>query len=112
MIESPVLPFLLILLAGEIVALSIYQGVFRVIPRLRDHAELDWGNVAEGVVERTFLFFAFANGFEVALLFFGTLKIATHLTERDETPDKMVFLIGNLVSAGLAIGYFVIYTQV
>jgi hypothetical protein len=100
-----VLSFLLV----ELLALGLFQIVlnpwFKVKPRFQD--------IAEGFVERLFLLFALVLNIQAALIFFGALKVATHINLEDEPdrPDgslpKTYYLLGNLTSVGLALlAYF------
>ena len=110
-----------VLIAGEVMALLLYRLVINrpyQIPMSKE-------GVVGGMVERFFLFLAFVNGLPWALIFFGALKIATHISpggsgdedaggdgESDGKPKqlpKTYYLIGNLASASLAIAYLMVW---
>ncbi len=67
------------------------------------------------MLERVFLAFALINGQTGALTFFSALKLATRLKHTEGTADHNKFndyyLIGNLVSAGVAILYVYLFNH-
>jgi hypothetical protein len=73
----------------------------------------DFKSILKGIIERLFLVISLINGYSNALTFFSALKLATRLkhTEADSTSNKFndYYLIGNLVSVTVAIGYVYVY---
>ena len=74
---------------------------------------LDFKSIIKGMIERLFLLIALANNYPHALTFFSALKLATRLkhTEPANGENKFndYYLIGNLVSVAVAIGYVYLF---
>ena len=74
---------------------------------------IDFKSLVKGVIERVFLTVALINGYSQALTFFSALKLATRLKhsaiKEDEDKFNDYYLVGNLVSVMLAIGYVNLY---
>lgn len=74
----------------------------------------DFKSIIKGVIERLFLLISLVNDYPHALTFFSALKLATRL-KHSETPQTEenkfndYYLIGNLISVAVAIGYVYIY---
>lgn len=125
---SFILAWLCVAVIGEMFALILF-GFIRAI-HARRKLELEFGELAKsvrrppvftlrfdldwlrGVLERTVISIGLMAGYPHVLTFFGALKIATGLSQRNQ--DKSApghvwsmnyFLTGNLVSALLAIFY-------
>ena len=101
---------ILIFLASEVVIAFIFAIVAQVFYH---KIGLDFKSIFKGVVERLFLFIALVNGYSQALTFFSALKLATRLKHHDAPNDMDGFndyyLLGNLISVALAIGYVYLY---
>lgn len=103
--------FIAILCIGELVATLIFR--FALNPRFKINQTP--ASIAEGVMERLFLFLCFVNGIHIALVFFGALKIATHVNPHDNPPNegkslpKLYYLMGNLLSATFAVLYEIVW---
>ncbi len=73
----------------------------------------DFKSIIKGVVERLFLLISLVSNYPHALTFFSALKLATRLkhNETPQTENKFndYYLIGNLISVAVAIGYVYIY---
>ena len=74
----------------------------------------DFKSIIKGVVERLFLFIALVNGYTQALTFFSALKLATRLKHSETEAAKEnkfndYYLIGNLASVAITIGYVYVY---
>ena len=73
----------------------------------------DFKSILKGVIERLFLVISLVNGYSNALTFFSALKLATRLKHDDTGAASNKFndyyLIGNLVSVIVAIGYVYVY---
>ena len=96
--------FVVIIVGGEVIATLIFWAIVRGFKR----DKLSVGGVTRGLLERLFLFFCLVNGVMHALTLFGALKIATHIKDDDQVTNDY-FLIGNLISAFLAICYYLLY---
>lgn len=104
---------LLLLLFG--MSEIIIAFVFAVIAQ-QFYAKLgfDFKSIIKGVVERLFLFIALVNGYTQALTFFSALKLATRLKHSETEAAKEnkfndYYLIGNLASVAITIGYVYVY---
>jgi len=110
---NEVLWFAVILLCGEMIAALFYRFVLNPPFKI----EQTKSTILEGFVERLFLFLSFVNGLYVALVFFGALKIATHINPNDNPPEqasdlpKNYYLMGNLISATFAVVYELLWRQ-
>ncbi len=66
-------------------------------------------------MERVFLMIALLNNYPHALTFFSALKLATRLRHKDPDNKENAFndfyLIGNLVSVTVVIGYTFLYNR-
>jgi hypothetical protein len=73
----------------------------------------DFKSIIKGIIERLFLFVSLVSNYPHALTFFSALKLATRLkhNETPQTENKFndYYLIGNLISVAVAIGYVYIY---
>lgn len=70
----------------------------------------DFKSIIKGVAERLFLVVCLLNGYNHGLTLFGALKLGTRLKRNDDTggDDKRFndyYLLGNLISVSIAIGY-------
>lgn len=54
--------------------------------------------IVRGLVERGFLTICFINGIFQGLIVFGTLKVATRLSDKSDNISNSYYLIGNMVS--------------
>jgi len=75
---------------------------------------IDFRSLLKGVIERGFLFVSLINDFPHALTLFGALKVATRLKHTSANPEEEdsfnnFYLIGNLISVMIAIGYVYAY---
>jgi hypothetical protein len=76
-------------------------------------SEIDIKSIMKGLIERLFLTIFIFNDLAHALTFFSALKLATRL-KHDENKDEIekfnnYYLIGNLVSATVALFYVFIW---
>ncbi|HMG08007.1 MAG TPA: hypothetical protein VK609_05820 [Mucilaginibacter sp.] len=74
---------------------------------------LNFKAIFKGIAERVFLFVTLTNGYTQALTFFSALKLATRLKHEEPKADldgfNDYYLIGNLLSVVVAIGYVYAY---
>ncbi|MEM6831905.1 MAG: hypothetical protein AAF551_15450 [Bacteroidota bacterium] len=94
----------IVFIIGELLALFVFWFVTKAFKK-----KLTISGVLRGVLERLFLFITLAAELTPAMAIFGALKIATRLS--DDKEDKIsndYFLVGNLVSILLVIGYYLI----
>jgi hypothetical protein len=88
--------------------------IFAVIAQVFYHKiGFNFKAIFKGLIERLFLFIALVNGYSQALTLFSALKLATRLKHHDD-PNEMdsfndYYLLGNLISVAVAIGYVYIY---
>lgn len=88
--------------------------IFAVIAQLFYHKlGFDFKAIFKGIVERIFLFVMLVNGYTQALTFFSALKLATRLKHEEPKDDldgfNDYYLLGNLLSVLVAIGYVYVY---
>ena len=89
-----------IYMIGELLALPIFYGITKMFKR-----KLTLSSVLRGALERLFLFIILLVDLPHGLAFFGALKIATRLKDDDKISNDY-FLVGNLTSVLMVIGYF------
>ncbi len=78
------------------------------------HERIEVHDVISGVIQRLFLFLCLSHHIYHALTFFGALKVAAHMRDRqdpqhdDKTTDRLYayYITGNLVTAGVAVCYW------
>lgn len=96
-----------ILLVSEMVLAFAFSVVSQIFYK---KLGLDFKSIFKGFFERVFLVISLYYGYSQALTFFSALKLATRLkhTENssgDQNKFNDFYLIGNLVSVSVAIGY-------
>jgi hypothetical protein len=77
----------------------------------------DFKSIIKGTIERLFLFVALANNYTQALTLFSALKLGTRLkhTEagsKEENNYNDYYLVGNLASVAIAIGYVYLFNNI
>ncbi|TZF81525.1 hypothetical protein FW774_18415 [Pedobacter sp. BS3] len=108
-----------IMLVSEIILAFVFSAIAQIWYKKNG---IDWRSVIKGVLERTFLMVALINSQTSALTFFSALKLATRLKHSETTDNKEnkreldnkfndYYLIGNLLSVCVAIGYTHLYTE-
>jgi len=104
--------FIIIFLLCE----GIIAFVFAVIAQVfYKKLGFDFKAILKGLLERVFLLIALVNGYSQALTLFSALKLATRL--KHEEPTKSMdgfndyYLLGNLLSVTVAIGYVYLYNH-
>ena len=70
----------------------------------------DFKSIIKGVVERLFLVISLFNGYHHGLTFFSAVKVATRIKHGEDNESMEArfndyYLIGNLISVSVAIGY-------
>jgi hypothetical protein len=101
----------IIIIAGIIVVAEMLLAfLFAVTAQvLYKKIGFDFKSIIKGMLERLFLMTAFINNYPGALTFFSALKLATRLKhhEKEGGDNKYndYYLVGNLVSVAVAIGY-------
>ncbi len=88
--------------------------IFAVIAQVFYHQiGLNFKAIFKGIMERLFLFVTLVNGYTQALTFFSALKLATRLKHEEPKADldgfNDYYLLGNLLSVVVAIGYVYTY---
>jgi len=89
-----------IYVVGELAALPIFYLITKMFKR-----DLTLSSVLRGALERLFLYIILLVQLPQGLAFFGALKIATRLKDDDKISNDY-FLVGNLASVLMVIGYF------
>ncbi|MEI6408950.1 MAG: hypothetical protein WCR52_06190 [Bacteroidota bacterium] len=100
-----------IALLAEIVLAFIFAVIAQVFYKKQG---LDFRSIFKGIIERAFLVIALVHDFPHALTFFSALKLGTRLKHKDldnasENAFNDFYLIGNLVSVAVAIGYVLLF---
>jgi hypothetical protein len=109
--------FILIFLLGELLAFFIFKGIRHRFERAsqKDAASrrLATSNaILKGWLERFFIFLCLINELPHALTVLGALKIGTRLDADKHHPvSNDYFLIGNITSILVGIGYFLIWNK-
>ena len=105
-----IIQFILALLITEALLAVIFYIVAAIFYK---KTEISVKSVVKGFTERLFLLIALVNGYSQALTFFSALKLGTRLKHQEPQPEMDRFndyyLIGNLTSVAIAIGYTWIY---
>ncbi len=88
--------------------------IFAVIAQVFYHTlGFNFKAIFKGMAERIFLFVMLVNGYTQALTFFSALKLATRLKHEEPKADldgfNDYYLLGNLLSVLIAIGYVYAY---
>lgn len=95
-----------IILVCEIVLAFMFSVISQVFYKKMG---FDFRSIFKGIIERMFLMFCLFNDYAHALTFFSALKLGTRLKheEKPESENKYndFYLIGNLVSVMVAVGY-------
>jgi len=101
-----ILIYVLVFIVGELFSSALYFFVTKGFSK-----RLNLGTLSRGWLERVFLFIVLINEIPQALILFGALKIGTRLKEGEDNISNDYFLVGNLISVLLALGYFLISTM-
>jgi hypothetical protein len=93
---------------------TLIAFLFAVIAQVFYHTlGFNFKAIFKGICERMFLFIMLINGYTQALTFFSALKLATRLKHEEPKSDldgfNDYYLIGNLLSVIVAIGYVYAY---
>jgi hypothetical protein len=95
---------LLVFIAGEILATLAFITIRKSIAGEGAFKKPDVETL-KGILERLVMFAGLLAGFSTVLVMFGALKLGTRLhDEKDKDVSNNYFLIGNLLSALIAIG--------
>ncbi len=92
--------YIAIYVVGELLALGIFFLVTKMF-----HRPLTLSSILRGGLERGFLYIILLVNLPQGMAFFGALKIATRLKDDDKISNDY-FLVGNLVSVLIVIGYY------
>jgi hypothetical protein len=99
--------FILAFAVGELVA----WGIFFLIRKWLAPAQIHNGfSMLKGLIERLMLYIGFVANIPTVIVFFGAIKIGTRLKEiNNEKISNDYFLVGNAVSAIIAISEFIAF---
>ena len=108
------MPEYVVLLLVFIIVEVFIAFIFAVIAQIFYHRiGLNFKAIFKGMAERLFLFIMLVNGYSQALTFFSALKLATRLKHEEPAKDldgfNDYYLLGNLISVAVAIGYVYVY---
>ncbi len=96
----------ILILIAEIILAFMFSVISQVFYKKMG---FDFRSIFKGIIERMFLMFCLFNDYPHALTFFSALKLGTRLKheEKPEIENKYndFYLIGNLISVMVAIGY-------
>lgn len=107
---NPVVAFIGLLLAGEIVIHVLFYVISRSIGKpSRDKVNL--ATMLKGLLERTFVVVVLVLGLASALTMLGALKIATRIKDEETKVSNDFFLMGNLISIMFGIVYYLLYLE-
>lgn len=96
-----------IFVVGEIVAGFVFYFIRR---KYEGKARQGASTLIKGILERFMIFLGLCCDLPTIIVFFGALKLGTRLKEhQDSKVSNDYFLIGNVVSATIAILDFVIF---
>ena len=103
--------YLGIIVVSEMVLAFLFSAISQIFYKKQG---LDFKSILKGTVERVFLLVALVNDYPHALTFFSALKLATRLKHKDSSTDlenkfNDFYLMGNLLSVMVAIGYVYLY---
>lgn len=104
--------FILIVLVSEIILAFLFAATAKIFYK---KIGIDFTSILKGFLERMFLMIFLINDYSSALTFYSALKLATRLRheekiiagdkESKENRFNDYYLIGNLVSVSVALGY-------
>lgn len=106
---------MLIMIVAYIISEIIIAFFFLLIAEfLYEKIGFDIKSIIKGIIERFFLFISLVNNYPHTITFFSALKLATRLKHNEEDKSKEnsfndYYLVGNLLSVSIAIGYSYIY---
>ena len=107
--------FILIYLIGEIIAYFIFRLIRKRFQREQGPAETEsnkMNTIAKGLLERFFVYMCLVNDLPHALTVLGALKLGTRLdADKQHAVSNDYFLIGNIISITLAIGYYLAWLK-
>jgi hypothetical protein len=110
------MPEFLILSLLFLITEVLIAFLFAVIAQVFYHTlGFNFKAIFKGMAERVFLFVMLVNGYTQALTFFSALKLATRLKHEEPKADldgfNDYYLLGNLLSVIVAIGYVYAYSH-
>ena len=108
---SPI--FIVAIIICEIILSFLFSVIAQIFYQKNG---IDFSSLFKGIVERSFLFVSLINDFPHSLTLFGALKVATRLkhTSQNSTEEEAYnnfYLLGNFLSATIAIGYVYFYKK-
>ncbi len=111
---TPLLLFTFCVLVGEIVLAFVFSAIAQLFYQ---RVGLNFKSILKGAVERLFLTISLLCNYPHALTLFSALKLATRLKRKDmdeEIENKFndFYLVGNMVSVIVAMGYVALFKQI
>ena len=103
----------IVILICEIILAFMFSAISQIFYKKMG---FDFRSIFKGLIERLFLMFCLFNDYPHALTFFSALKLGTRLKheEKPEIENKYndFYLVGNLVSVIVAIGYVLLLKNI
>jgi hypothetical protein len=107
------LHFFGLVLVTEIVMAFIFAAIAQIFYKRQG---LDFRSIIKGIIERGFITLSLLNDYPHAITFFSALKLGTRLKHKDlddasENAFNDFYLVGNLLSVAVAMGYVIVYKR-
>jgi hypothetical protein len=98
-----ILIYTVVFVVGELIAVFLFLIIRRSVAGTAVFKKPDV-ETFKGILERLVLFTGLTGGYSTVLVMFGALKLGTRLhDEKDKIVSNNYFLVGNLLSAFIAI---------
>lgn len=94
-----------IIVGTELLSIALFVAISRISKSAK---KVNVRSVIMGLFERVFIVFSLLSGYPQALTFFAALKIGTRIKDEQRISNDY-YLIGNLISVGLAILYTLLF---
>jgi hypothetical protein len=111
--NTPFFLFIFFIVIGEIVLAFVFSAIAQLFYQ---RIGLNFKSILKGAIERLFLTVSMLNNYPHALTLFSALKLATRLKRKDmdeEIENKFndFYLVGNMVSVVVAMGYVYLFKE-
>ncbi|MBY0433321.1 MAG: hypothetical protein K2U26_04345 [Cyclobacteriaceae bacterium] len=95
------------MVVGEIVIHILFFLISKFIGKTNKD-KISRASILKGILERAFIVMSLHFNMTQSITFLGALKIATRIKDTEDKVSNDFFLIGNLISILVAIGYYLI----
>ena len=119
-----ILTFIIAYTIGELVAFALFAVIRKTLAKSYynnpDNEESNENNkqkpsetvdIFRGLIERAFMSICLINGIFQGLIVFGTLKVATRLSDPKDNITNSYYLIGNMTSILIALLQYGLYLK-